>query len=382
MTDRTAVPERVSERAKTARRGAGSGSQVVGDYVGQPAGEAAQAVRRAGLRPGLDRSFGCPAQLVGLVVAQDPAGGNELARNGMVTLYVAAPGGEQTNSDGDGAPVRSGEPGDGLTVEAPIEEEPSTRPATPVRARRRKPGHARHSSAPKETQPSPAAIESPLEDAPARAIVEPQAVWPTVADPPEGALENETADEQSGHGFPHEDFVVHVEDVLAGRSSLPGWRRTYPRRRLGEQGRLRAWLGEHRLIACVVGFALVLWIVVGVASTLDGHHGRTSQAITGASGRFAGADHPSAASKPTTPKKLSAHKTVARPPRPRPRPRERQGAPRRRAAAARRRVRSASPAVSESVAPAPDKAPAPQAAGPSASAPVAPEQGGGGLFSP
>ena len=93
MTDRTAVPERVTQRAKTARRGGGSGPQAVGDYVGQPAGEAAQAVRRGGLRPGLDRSFGCPAELTGLVVAQDPAAGSGLARNGMVTLYVAAPGG-------------------------------------------------------------------------------------------------------------------------------------------------------------------------------------------------------------------------------------------------------------------------------------------------
>jgi len=49
-------------------------------------------VRRAGLCPGLDRSFGCEAELIGLVVAQEPAAGSDLARNGMVTLYVAAPG--------------------------------------------------------------------------------------------------------------------------------------------------------------------------------------------------------------------------------------------------------------------------------------------------
>jgi hypothetical protein len=58
----------------------------------QPAGDAAQGVRRSGLCPGLDRSFGCEAELIGLVVAQEPAAGSDLARNGMVTLYVAAPG--------------------------------------------------------------------------------------------------------------------------------------------------------------------------------------------------------------------------------------------------------------------------------------------------
>ena len=92
MNDRTAVQARGTQRTKSARRGGPSGRQVVGEYVGQPAGDAAQAVRRAGLCPGLDRSFGCEPELIGLVVAQEPVAGSDLARNGMVTLYVAAPG--------------------------------------------------------------------------------------------------------------------------------------------------------------------------------------------------------------------------------------------------------------------------------------------------
>ncbi len=80
-------------RGPSAQSGARRGPTrlVVGDHVGQPAGEAAQAVRRAGMRPALDRSFGYNAAETGLVVEQDPAAGTEVARNAMVTLYVAAP---------------------------------------------------------------------------------------------------------------------------------------------------------------------------------------------------------------------------------------------------------------------------------------------------
>lgn len=67
-----------------------AGGVRVGDYVGQPAAQAALAVRRIGLRPGLDRSFGCEPQLTGLIIAQEPAAGEQRSRNAMVTLYVAA----------------------------------------------------------------------------------------------------------------------------------------------------------------------------------------------------------------------------------------------------------------------------------------------------
>jgi hypothetical protein len=101
MSNGTSTPPRATDRTPPARRGSQLGRLVVGDYVGQPAGEAAQAVRRAGLRPGLDRSFGLEAELLGTVVAQEPLAGDDLARNGMVTLYVAAPGMAREDEDGD-----------------------------------------------------------------------------------------------------------------------------------------------------------------------------------------------------------------------------------------------------------------------------------------
>jgi beta-lactam-binding protein with PASTA domain len=65
---------------------------VVAKYVGHDAADAAVAIRRAGLRPGLERSFGCEPETLGQVVAQEPPAGSEVAGNAMVTLDVAAPG--------------------------------------------------------------------------------------------------------------------------------------------------------------------------------------------------------------------------------------------------------------------------------------------------
>jgi hypothetical protein len=382
MTERTAVPERVGRRAKTARRGGGSGSQAVGDYVGQPASEAAQAVRRAGLRPGLDRSFGCPAELIGLVVAQEPMAGSDLARNGMVTLYVAAPGDEPRGGDADTAATASGESDEKQAASEPIKDPPSPLTAMPVRARRRrKPGHAHRSAALVETPPPPApAVEAtPPAYSPALPAVEPPAESPVV---PDGALDkDELADELGEREFPHEDFVVHVEDVLAGRSGPP-WRRAYPRRRarhrLGSNGRLRAWLGEHRLLAGAVAVALVLWTVVGVAST--GHHERTSSVNAVAPGHAPSTRRPGPA-LPAAAQRLNAHKTTARSPRLHHTRREWHAArPRRIPRPAPGPARPAAPAVRATVATPPREAPAPQ---PSEAPPAAPpEQRGGGLFSP
>ncbi len=395
MTERTAVPERVSQRAKTARRGGATGSQTVGDYVGQPAGEAAQAVRRAGLRPGLDRSFGCPLELIGLVVAQEPVAGSDLARNGMVTLYVAAPGGEQLDSDPDSAPSGEGEPDGELAVQEPIEDAPSPPPAMLARTRRRRePGNGRRSTAPVETPPppvpAPAREATPQADPPALAALEPP------AQSPYGVLEeDELADDLGEREFPHEDFVVHVEDVLAGRSGPSGWRRAYPRRRrarhrVGGNGRLRAWLGEHRLLAGAVAVALVLWTAVGVVST--GQDARTSSTNAVAPNHALGARRPGRPLKPAAAQKLGAHKRTARSPRLHPtRPERLVARPRRIPRPTPAPAQPAAPAVSETVAPPPREAPGPRPAGAptqprqaAASAPPAPtpEQRGGGLFSP
>jgi hypothetical protein len=71
------------------------GGIVVREYVGQLASEAVRAVRRAGLRPGLERSFGYEQDLWGQVVAQEPAAGQELASNGHVRLFIAAPSADE-----------------------------------------------------------------------------------------------------------------------------------------------------------------------------------------------------------------------------------------------------------------------------------------------
>jgi hypothetical protein len=139
MTDRTTTSGRAIAGAKSSARGGPSGREAVGHYVGQPAGDAAQAVRRAGLRPGLDRLFGCAVELIGLVVAQDPTAGSSLARNGMVTLYVAAPGTEPTDDESDAA--RGGNDGPEPAL-AQTEADLAEAASTPVRLLRRKPGRA------------------------------------------------------------------------------------------------------------------------------------------------------------------------------------------------------------------------------------------------
>lgn len=381
MTDRTAVPERVTRCAKTARRGGGSGPQVVGDYVGQPAGEAAQAVRRAGLRPGLDRSFGCPAELTGLVVAQDPAAGSGLARNGMVTLYVAAPGGGPIDGDAEFTSAASSAAEGELRASAPADDSPGTTPV-PARPRRRKQGLAQCPPAAAEPSPAPAIPrESASEPVSAQGAVEPLGECPPV-DAPVGALEGALAEGSSAAEFSHDDddddFVVHVEDVLAGRSGPIAWRRAYPRWRvmcgLGSGGAVRAWIGEHRKLAGTIGTALALWTVIGVSSALDGHHARSASASTVAPSTAApDPSHRAPSPEPAPAQNSNAHKAPAGPARSH---RSRPGSSR---AASRGPVRRHAPRAAAPV-PAPSRAPVPSAS--TASSSPAPEQTGGGLFSP
>jgi hypothetical protein len=377
MTERTAVPERVTRRVKTARQG-GSGAQAVGDYVGQPAGEAAQAVRRAGLRPGLDRSFGCPAELVGLVVAQEPAAGSDMARNGMVTLYVAAPGSEPAEDD-----VASPH---SVDSQGELRASESADAAPTVQARRRRKQRI--------SQRAPAAVEpAPPPIIPAQAASEPTLAspaeplgeWPPAIDAPAGALEDEPTVELEPAG---EEFVVRVEDVLAGHSGPASWRGAYPRRRatlrgLGGRGRVRGWLGEHRVLAGVLAGTLALWLFVGALAATDGHHARARTPANAPAVR-----HRTPAPKRRAADPPSSLKTVARPTRPhiaQP-PAPRPARPRRRYAPAPPRAHPRAPAAREAppaTTPAPTPAQQPStAAAPRPSTPPAPERSGGGLFSP
>ena len=214
MTDRTASAGRAVERAKSARRGGPSGRQAVGEYVGQPAGDAAQAVRRAGLKPGLERSFGCEAELIGLVVAQEPRRAASLARNGMVTLYVAAPGSEPIDEELTPPRRRRGDP------------EPAA--AAPAEAEQRRARERRRASAATQAGPRPArcAQRSMFRQRPpsrsstassrhgrARSgrPASRRGEWPPEPGAPDGERSTTKRHEELGEGeLSHEEFVVHV----------------------------------------------------------------------------------------------------------------------------------------------------------------------------
>jgi hypothetical protein len=378
------------QRAKTTRRGGPSGRQAVGDYVGQPAGDAAQAVRRAGLRPGLDRSFGCAEELTGLVVAQEPAAGSDLARNGMVTLYVAAPGNEPVDGDTDAAGLDPDVPPSAPPAPVQAEVAQSEAPSTPARARRRKRGHARRAAPAFDPPPAPVPPGRDAEAQPptlAQPAVEQGWDWsPETFEQDGEQLDDDASDELGEHESSHDEFVVHlddVEDVLAGRGNRAVWRRVYPRRRaIGRRGDgrgVRAWLGQHRLAAGAVGTALAAWAVVGVGSALDGNHTHTKAASASVvNQRPAGTDRTAAAKRAPALSSNALHAT--------PRSSPARSAPSRPRHSAPRRRRSAPALVREAVAPPKEAAvpAAPSTPAARASAPPAPaqEQTQGGLFSP
>lgn len=379
------------QRAKTTRRGGPSGRQAVGDYVGQPAGDAAQAVRRAGLRPGLDRSFGCAEELTGLVVAQEPTAGSDLARNGMVTLYVAAPGNEPVDGDTDAAGLDPDVPPPVPPAAAQAEVAQSEAPSAPARVRRRKPGRARRAAPAFDPPPAPVPVDRDAEAQPPTVTLAQPAVeqgwdWsPETFEQDGEQLDDDASNGLGEHEFPHDEFVVHlddVEDVLAGRGDGTVWRRAYPRRhRIGRRGDgrgVRAWLGQHRLAAGAVGVALVLWAVVGIASALDGHHTHTT--TTSADSQRPAGTHRTTAAKPAP-----ALSSKALPAAPRSSPAQ-STQPRPRHSARRRPAPLLREAVAPPVAPPKETATptAPSTPAARASAPPAPaqEQTQGGLFSP
>lgn len=68
-----------------------AGGVRVDRFEGLPAGEAIALVRRAGLRPALERVEGYAPDVEGLVVSQEPAAGSMLQADGPVRLFIAAP---------------------------------------------------------------------------------------------------------------------------------------------------------------------------------------------------------------------------------------------------------------------------------------------------
>jgi len=226
------------------------GLLVVSDYVGQPAAGAAQLVRRAGLRPGLDRAYGYEAELLGSVVAQEPMGGSELARNAIVTLYVAAPGHADAADPDMGADAEL-EPSGAATKPAP-----------------------RASQATRESEESersaPATIEMPGPAAETAVSPPPIGAEQDARNPP---TDTPGPDDQrrSEYAPPPEpdDYEPGPDDVFAVRPELPPWHRAYPRRPLsaivlGPIGRAR----RHPMmtLACAV---LLVWVMVAAAGALE-----------------------------------------------------------------------------------------------------------------
>jgi PASTA domain len=192
---------------------------VVGDYVGQMAAGAAQAVRRTGLRPGLERSLGCEPEAVGHVLAQEPAAGSELARNTVVTLYVGAPGAAANGDQGGEQAAREVEhQPQAATEETPLA--PGEPQVLPTERRRRKPRPPMLGSA------ALALDGDPRQQWIGSADIAPSEA-PDQHEPQDEALDDPEDERRLTHA--DEELVTHADDVLAGRAGSP-WRRVYPSR--------------------------------------------------------------------------------------------------------------------------------------------------------
>lgn len=207
---------RAAPGSKSPRRGPPAARLVAGDYVGQQASVAAQAIRRMDLRPGLERSFDDHAP-VGAVLGQDPAPGESVARGGMVTLYVAAPSAS--------APGKAPGSPDGQQITASVVIPAAVAaPAPEPRRRSRKPGLARSTAQEPDLVPAPQPLVPREEDT-------------------------------------DEELLAYTNDVFSGRTTeLPAWHRAYSRRiewRLG-LGTPRRFLKSAAIVLAVVAFAVLI----------------------------------------------------------------------------------------------------------------------------
>ncbi|HEX4188585.1 MAG TPA: PASTA domain-containing protein [Solirubrobacteraceae bacterium] len=212
MSNPQAQRERQSPRGKLHR------PLRVSEYVGQSAAAAAQAIRRAGLRPGLERSLGCEPEAIGHVLEQDPPAGSELARNALVTLYVGAPGPAPGGEQPDEQPAQNIDQPPQQQVEhdtQPAAREPHA-PSAP--RRRRKPR-------PQIPAPAPAA---PAEDPEQQWISSEELTPQATATHAESSREEPVELERDR--YLEDELVTHAENVLAGRSGAC-WRSVYPSRR-------------------------------------------------------------------------------------------------------------------------------------------------------
>jgi PASTA domain len=226
MNARTATPGRPAECGAEGRRAKPLGRLLVSDYVGQPAVVAAQAIRRTGLRPGLERSLDCSPELLGQVVAQDPSAGSELARNAMVTLYVAAPAAVAAEESPDLQPTRDA----AVSPRAAAHASLSAGGVQHAKLRRRKPRPPETPSR-LDTTPAPAGLDanSALALPDGRPVEEwiSQDEVASPAAPDDRELFDGVPDDEPTEDLSHDEFVLHADDVFAGRAGVP-WRRVYP----------------------------------------------------------------------------------------------------------------------------------------------------------
>jgi hypothetical protein len=230
MNDAVAATVGSTKAETDAGRRKALGEVVVRDYVGQTAAEAALAIRRAGLRPGLERAFGCEAERLGQVVAQEPATGSHLARSAMVTLYVGAPGSTPVDEEPVEHPTLSFEADPPF---APRDEasaaEAHVHPEMPRVRRRRKPRPSRGAPRILDTSPelAPVAAVVLADAAPMAELAFQEEASPAAADDDQlstGGLEDGPRELQ------HDELVAHGDDMFAGRTGT-SWRQVYPTRR-------------------------------------------------------------------------------------------------------------------------------------------------------
>jgi hypothetical protein len=248
-----------AERAGSARRTGPSRQQTVSNYLGRLAAEAAQAVRRAGLKPGLERSFGFAPEMLGRIVAQEPEVGSELARNGLVTLYVAAPGASPADEK-DASWPRPCEQVCQTSVRGLANGELGSDHAGATAPRRK----SRSSSCPERGFDAPPSPTPPVVDDATAANAPGRAHASTMVDSPRP----DAPDHGESHGDEPADEYVDADALFAGPASADAsaWRRVYPRRRRG----VRARLAEHRRLAVVAVVLLGVWLVVAGATALSG----------------------------------------------------------------------------------------------------------------
>lgn len=353
MQDIAATSTQIAERAAKPRRGGPSRLQTVGDYAGQLAGEAAQAVRRAGLKPGLERSFGFAPELRGQIVAQEPEVGDELARNGLVTLYVAAPGSAPPGDQVVAGPAASEQSDVEVSTRRLAHAEPSSDRADAA-PRRRKSRRAPGAGGPAFDAPPPPSLPTVEETAEALSLA---------AD--HGEVERDRATEE---------HVIEADELFAGRASVPAWRRVYPRRRRGFRPRLG---GRPRLMMAALAL-LAVWLIVAVAAALIGHRASPQGPNAGQEHAGVPAQTPSLASVPARPRP-SEHRAPT-PQRHAARHRQRSTAPKRRRA---RRAPARHPAQQATHAVTTPAAPTPTVAAPASRAPAPVQRDAeGGPFSP